>query len=148
MAPMSIKKSILLPATSRATRGSPMERDISLRRATRIPRQPQLSNMAISGAGVPLPLWDWEQSHFRWPLCLQLAKLASCLIFKAFPLISPIFRQMFRFFWPPWVALGLQGMTDSNSYQFNMSLSLSVLALVSLFLLYLISIIKYPKGHV
>lgn len=54
---------------------------------------------------------------------------------------------MFRFFWPPWVALGLQGMTDSNSYQFNMSLSLSVLALVSLFLLYLISIIKYPKGY-
>ena len=39
--------------------------------AARIPGPPQASIMAISGVGAPLPLWDWGQSHFRWPVLLQ-----------------------------------------------------------------------------
>ena len=39
-------------------------------------------------------------------------------------------------------------MTDTNSYQFCTSPGLSFLTLGSLFLLSLVLIIKYPKGHI
>ena len=37
----------------------------------RISGPPQSSSMAISGGGAPHPLWDWGQSLFQWPACLQ-----------------------------------------------------------------------------
>ena len=144
---------------SRTTRGYSMEIDILSGRATRIPKLPQSSSMTVSGAGVPLSLWDWGHSHFQWPVCLQAghglggsfwhlwAQWPVDLHLKHSPLMIFTFRGTVKLSWPPWVALRLQSMSDSNGYQFNMSPGLPVSTLGFLFLLSLISVIKYPKGH-
>ena len=110
------------------------------------------------GSRRPLPLWDWGQSLFQWPVRLQTghgpggssdtlgsSSQLTCIWSK--PLAGFTSRWMVKLPWHPRIVLRLQDMADSYGHQFSLRPGLAVFTLGFLFLLSLISIIKYPKGH-
>ena len=82
------------------------------------------------GQGVLLVLWS---------------SMASWLTSEAFFLAGLPLRWMVKLPQPPWAVLSLQCMANSYSHQFSLIHGLPVFTLGSLFLLSLISIIKYSK---
>ena len=72
----------------------------------------------------------------------------TCIVVTASPLVGLTSRWIDGLDRPHWVVLRLQGVADSSSYQLCMNAVLCFLLLVSLFVLILVSIIKYPKGHI
>lgn len=134
--------------------------DILLRGAARIPGLLQSPSMAILGVGAPLPTLELRVvplpmtclfAGWAWPgglFLVILGPMASWLASVTFPIVDLTPRWIVGLSWPRWVVLKSQSTADSNGYQLCMCPDLFFLTLGSLFLLNLISVIKYPKGHI
>ena len=112
MSPLSIWKLIFLLACQRPLGLFDVVRYL-IQGASRIPGPPQLSSMAIWGAGTHL------SSHLQWPVCLQARHgregsfshfWAGWLIFEAFPLAGFTSRWWLRFLGPLGLSWGCKAL--------------------------------------
>ena len=146
-------KSFFFPATSRITQGSSIEIEISCGDSCHNPQAAPFIQCGHLQSG------RWGQSHFQRPVCLQTghapgdcfwhsqAQWLIDLHFAALCLAGFTSRQIAQL---PRDPLGCPEVAMRGWQlwpQFSLSPSLPVFTSVSLFLLSLISVIKYLEGH-
>ena len=106
------------------------------------------SHFGTEGSRSPSDLFVCRLGMPWGALSGDLGPVVSWLASVTFSLVDLTPGWRVGLSWPHWVVLKSQSMADSNGYQLCMSPDMFFLTWDSLFLLSLVSIIKYPKSHI